>query len=432
MNIIQERKFTRSRYVILRNDYAHTYVFRNQTSVNLFSLPTTNLTQIKTILGVEYCTLLVSKEGILLSASHRSWAGYSLSHMASEKINLLKWLTKNESQYVRYANKWDDWIKEEGKNIRIWIKPNELKQGLVPVEVRLLSNERNKKEKDQFVLLIRNLSTEWAKRQLWRNRVQFAKTKAAESYIDFAAWLHDWKTPLSTIESSTWLCIRYNGEKDGEKRMRHLKKIERSVHEMKIGMQDWQTWHQPPTLRKIERVRIFSLIQDRIEQLAPLLKNGQQIHFWHQGKNRIDTDPNAIQHIIDNLLSNASKYSPEQTQIWVRAWNMGERMQIDISDEGIGIPDHEINKLFEAKYRASNTDGIPGNGLGLSTVDRLIKQLGGSIQVSSQINNGSTFSITLKNQHLNYEKGFDHRGQSRNQVEHRRDTGIGPVSNTNR
>lgn len=387
---------------------------------------------LKQLFGKSYCFLVVTTEGAIESYSHEIWHGFAIKKIQTENRTILEKLTTDGHPLSKLQKRWLDWLLQGGQPIRLWANPTDSSSSRFPLEVRSVPYHKADANGNLILLIIKDLTEEWTKREKWRRRLYHARKKTEDAYLDFASWLHDWKTPLSTIESSTWLSLRYNKDSDQEKKLRHLKKIDKAVQEMKIGMQDWQTWHEPPTLRRIQRVRINNLIKERIEQLKPLLKPGQIIQFWHQGKLETHTDPNALTHVLDNLLSNASKYSPDQSLIWVRLWNVDDRLQIDIQDEGIGIPEAEWPRLFEPRYRASNATNTPGNGLGLATVERLVKQLGGHVQVKSKLNHGTTISITLKNQHKTYEKDLDHRRQSRNPLQHRRDPGAGPVPNPNR
>ncbi len=389
-------------------------------------------TNIYQILGEETCLISITPAGVILLSSQEEWAGYSIKTWKETKTPIWDLFITHTEDNASRKQAWINWVANDCPKIRIWFQGKEVSQPRIPIEVKLVTQIVTADiDHRSLILLIKNLSDEWLSRQAWRTKVNLYRQKIEETHLDFASWLHDWKNPLGTIESSIWLCLRYNEAHEKEKRIGHLKKMEKAVHEMKIGMQDWQMWHQPPTLRHLQQIPILALIRERIDQLKPLLKPGQVIQVWSQGKKGIYTDPQAITHVLDNLLSNASKYSPDHSTIWVRIWNQKDLLQIDIRDEGIGVPPGEIDRLFEPRFRATNARDLPGNGLGLSTVDRLVKQLGGTIQVTSQQNSGTTISIILKNQHKSYEENSDHRGQSRNPFKHRRDPGAGPVSHAN-
>lgn len=102
-----------------------------------------------------------------------------------------------------------------------------------------------------------------------------------------------------------------------------------------------------------------------------------------------------VRQVLTNLLSNAIKYSPPQSTVRLRLQCQGERVSFQVQDEGIGIPSTEQVRLFDSFYRASNVGKTPGTGLGLAIVKQVVEQAGGTISVTSEVNVGTTFTVTL-------------------------------------
>ena len=104
-----------------------------------------------------------------------------------------------------------------------------------------------------------------------------------------------------------------------------------------------------------------------------------------------------LQQVLDNLLSNAIKFSGQDGRIRVEATYDGRLWRIDVTDDGIGIPADELGRLFGRFVRASNarTAGLPGTGLGLSVVKAIIELHGGSVEVRSTVEHGTTVSVYL-------------------------------------
>ena len=103
---------------------------------------------------------------------------------------------------------------------------------------------------------------------------------------------------------------------------------------------------------------------------------------------------------IENLLSNALKYTPRGGRIDIAIipylqWKEGGFVEISIKDTGIGIPDDEIERIFEPFYRGRNNSGLAGAGLGLSFAKQTVELHGGKILVQSEPLKGSIFSILL-------------------------------------
>jgi DNA-binding response OmpR family regulator len=108
-------------------------------------------------------------------------------------------------------------------------------------------------------------------------------------------------------------------------------------------------------------------------------------------------DPDRVTQILTNLVSNAHKYTPPGGQITVAAEPAGERVRVDVRDNGIGLSPDEQEQLFTRFYRANNrtTQEVGGSGLGLSITRSLVQMHGGDVVVTSAPGQGSTFSFTL-------------------------------------
>jgi signal transduction histidine kinase len=107
-------------------------------------------------------------------------------------------------------------------------------------------------------------------------------------------------------------------------------------------------------------------------------------------------DPDAVGRILNNLVSNAVKYSPPGTEIRLIAAPAGREVEISVEDDGIGIPEHALGQIFDRYYRVGRRPGgPPGLGLGLALVKSLVESHGGSIRVESDAGRGSRFTLSL-------------------------------------
>ncbi|HTX56290.1 MAG TPA: ATP-binding protein [Candidatus Acidoferrales bacterium] len=109
----------------------------------------------------------------------------------------------------------------------------------------------------------------------------------------------------------------------------------------------------------------------------------------------VELDPHRFRHVIDNLVSNALKYSTAEVE--VRVARQAQGVAIAVRDQGIGIPQEELSTLFTRFGRASNarSRGISGSGIGLYVARKIVEVHGGSIAVDSRENEGSTFTVAL-------------------------------------
>jgi signal transduction histidine kinase len=99
--------------------------------------------------------------------------------------------------------------------------------------------------------------------------------------------------------------------------------------------------------------------------------------------------------LLDNLLTNAVKFTPEQGTVSVRIGRRGDHAYVEIEDTGVGIPEREIANLFDRFFRASTSVSAPGTGLGLSIVKSIAEAHGGTISVESEEGVGTTFLVDL-------------------------------------
>jgi signal transduction histidine kinase len=104
-----------------------------------------------------------------------------------------------------------------------------------------------------------------------------------------------------------------------------------------------------------------------------------------------------LERVFMNLVSNAIKYTPAGGSVRVRAWSEGDRIKVEVSDTGIGIPEEALPRIFEEFYRAKNAKAMEmeGTGLGLTIAKDVVEQHGGRISVKSVEGEGSTFCVIL-------------------------------------
>ena len=108
-------------------------------------------------------------------------------------------------------------------------------------------------------------------------------------------------------------------------------------------------------------------------------------------------DPKRVRQILDNLVSNAIKYSPDGGIVRIGAWSNGRALTVYVADQGVGIPPEEQGKLFKRFYRIDSSERrtTKGTGLGLYLVKSLVEAQGGRVWVHSEPGKGSTFFFTL-------------------------------------
>lgn len=209
---------------------------------------------------------------------------------------------------------------------------------------------------------------------------------------------HEFRTPLSTILSSASLVAKYTKTEEQNKRDKHIQRIRSAVSNMTDILNDFLS------IGKIEEGRIvanFSQfnIEEQISlvcnEIMPILRTGQKINYKHEGNRTVSLDLSLLRNVMINLISNAIKFSPEGAKIEVRTEVNEKRILISVLDQGIGIPEEDRKHLFERFFRAKNATNIQGTGLGLHIVFRYIELMNGQIDVDSELEKGTKFTIVF-------------------------------------
>ncbi|MBD2463453.1 response regulator [Oscillatoria sp. FACHB-1407] len=144
------------------------------------------------------------------------------------------------------------------------------------------------------------------------------------------------------------------------------------------------------------RLELKEFCCEIVENFQITQGKSHQIIFVSEGNSsEARTDASLLKHTLDNLLSNAIKYSPKGSVIRFTLTCQGDQAKFCIQDQGIGIPQKDQPKLFEAFHRAANVSGIQGTGLGLAIVKRCVDLQKGQIYFESQERIGTTFTVIL-------------------------------------
>jgi signal transduction histidine kinase len=141
------------------------------------------------------------------------------------------------------------------------------------------------------------------------------------------------------------------------------------------------------------------LVEDAVRTMrAQFDARGQRLDVdLEAGLPRIEADTDRIRQILVNLLTNANEYCPESAAIEVKARGAGADVEIDVIDDGPGIPEEQLAHIFERFSRgdAGETQRVGGTGLGLAISKSLVELHGGTIEAESEPGRGSTFRVRL-------------------------------------
>lgn len=219
---------------------------------------------------------------------------------------------------------------------------------------------------------------------------------------------HELKTPIFNIQGyiGTLLEELSDGEmkeQDKEMQVRYLRNADKNIERMISLIEDLDTVSRLESgdmPLNLERFNIVSLAQDVMDMLEKRAQD-KQIHLQlKENYNPIYTiaDQNTIRQVFTNLLVNSIIYGNEKGVTKVSFFDMGENILVEVSDNGPGIAEESLPRLFERFYRIdkSRSRNSGGTGLGLAIVKHIIEAHKQTIHVRSAIGKGSTFSFTLK------------------------------------
>jgi PAS domain S-box-containing protein len=213
---------------------------------------------------------------------------------------------------------------------------------------------------------------------------------------------HEFRTPLATIQTASDLLRNYSHKMSEDKKLERIDKIQREVKGMTNLLEEVLIIGKTESGKFelcLEEIRLEDFCLEIIEQ-TKLLGNGKhQVVFKNiNAPIKILIDTKFFRQLISNLLSNAIKYSPNASQVNFTVAQTNERtpkLLLEFEDKGIGIPLGDQEKIFEHFYRAHNVGMIVGTGLGMAIIKNSVDILGGTIQLISTENKGTTVKVKL-------------------------------------
>lgn len=209
---------------------------------------------------------------------------------------------------------------------------------------------------------------------------------------------HEFRTPLTTILTSSFLLESYTGDKYELTKATHIGRIKRSVKAMTEILNDFLSLgklEEGQVKANFEPIRVSEFIKELELELEPLKRDQQELIVTHSGDDVFSSDKKLLRNILYNLASNAFKYTHNNDQVRINLHAEKGKLGMRIEDHGIGIPLEEHKYIFKRFYRAHNAGNIQGTGLGLNIVKKYIHLLDGTIDFISNENQGTVFSVTV-------------------------------------
>ena len=209
---------------------------------------------------------------------------------------------------------------------------------------------------------------------------------------------HDLRTPLSTIALGTTLLE--DASQGQEDRTHVIEIIKRAADRMERLIKDLQEMGRLDAGRTLR-------VDARSVELATLLREACEALRIQAGTKQLDVscdlpappiavcaDPDRICQVLGNLIGNAIKFTPRGGRIVLAARREGREVRVSVTDQGPGIPEADLPRVFEPYWQAEST-ARQGAGIGLKIAKGLVEAHGGRIWVESKVGEGTTFSFTL-------------------------------------
>jgi two-component system, LuxR family, sensor kinase FixL len=211
---------------------------------------------------------------------------------------------------------------------------------------------------------------------------------------------HEFRTPLANILSSISLVSKYDTQELLEKRNSHIEKIKKNIHYLSGILNEFLT------LTRIEEgkfelqpqdINLIELISELIEDFSAIKKKDQRLTLVYKPgfDDLVYSDKSCLKHILNNIISNAIKYSGDGSLVEISLHSDVDSVAIIVIDEGIGIPEEEIKFIFDIFFRGTNVLNIQGTGLGLNIVKKYLDSIQGSISFSRVQPKGTKVSILI-------------------------------------
>ena len=218
---------------------------------------------------------------------------------------------------------------------------------------------------------------------------------------------HEFRAPLAGLLSSVNLIERYTNSARKEWEAfryhthinKHLDLLKRALHNLQGILNEFLSVGQLEAGKLKSHPQTFKLdkfLKLHREQVLEIINPPQKLDYQCVDCNlEVHMDKNFLHNILNNLISNAKKYSPDNSTIKVKLHVKGDILYIAVEDQGKGIPKDQQSRIFDHFFRAENVANLQGTGLGLTITRKYVELMHGKLSFESQENNGSVFYVEL-------------------------------------
>ena len=300
-------------------------------------------------------------------------------------------VTPSDPRYNTLKSFWDrlEGMQEfDTADGRVWrVKASKLDEGqgtiITTTDITLYQKQRQELEKatDELELTLQKEQEASALQKQFVNMVS-----------------HEFRTPLTIIDGHAQILHR-KADEIGPDDIRKRSKTIRSAVSRLVTMMEGVLSSNMLKTGKLEIIpeplNLKTFARDLCDDHGELSRDHKISLDCDSIPDTVNVDKKIVSLILSNLLSNAIKYTKDNPQITVRLDKTDKWLNINVQDNGIGIPYDELPRVFERYFRASTATGIPGTGIGLSLVKDLVELYQGKLEVNSDVGQGTAFSVSL-------------------------------------
>jgi signal transduction histidine kinase len=210
---------------------------------------------------------------------------------------------------------------------------------------------------------------------------------------------HELRTPMTVINGLGQTLERRWDDLSPQRRADLLRRIDQNAERLAVmvrSLVDTSALDRGQLVARTTRVEVGTCVAAVLGRLAPLLEQ-HPVHVEVDDALAVEADPSLLEHVVENLLTNAARHTPPGTQVWVRAARREGEVELEVADDGPGIATEDLPHVLERFYRAGEPTTRPsgGLGLGLALSRQIVQAHGRDLAVRSTPDEGTSFAFRL-------------------------------------
>ncbi len=210
---------------------------------------------------------------------------------------------------------------------------------------------------------------------------------------------HEFRTPMTVITSSAEIISMIGSKFLDDKAVKLAQKIKNSVKQMTLLIDEVIAFNNTERTHVnllYENFEIVDFVRELVDEQKTVNKVNNIVNLSSDfNEINIVSDKQLLRHILSNIIGNAIKYTPEGKKVNIRIEKKQNLIHFLVSDEGVGIPSSDLDKIWEPFVRGRNIKNISGTGFGLYIVKDFVNKLNGEIKVTSKLDIGTNVSLIV-------------------------------------